>query len=569
MAIGPIDYYGMQPHEDLTTEFLRSAQLGAGLRQMFDQRAAQEAAQQQAAQYQADAAAFQQNPTAQGALALSLKYPDQAKPITDAFGAYTGDQQKVELRDAATLTNLLHADRPDLAMQEIDDRIEAAKNSGLPTNQLEALKSVIQKDPKAALAHSLTIMAALPGGKDVLANLQGINKDARDQSESDVKVAGGQLDNEQKTNAAIGSVFGSLIGKNASADQVKNAAGSLYANNVISANRRDALIAGIPADPKAIDGYLKQVQAAGMKPDDQMKFTTPTADAQLSAATQRRGQDITAGTAAARLAFDREQAKDEPAAPVGTPGLQGQQYLSTLDKPTADQVKALAEGRLGFPVGKALQSPYWQKMITAVAQYDPTFDAVNYNARAKTRNDFVAGKSAENIKAINTAIAHMGQLNDQLTALDNSSYPAVNSAKNWLATHVGGTDRQGKLAAADATAEGVAGEMAKVFRSTGMSEKEIDAWREKFTGSITPAQQQGTMKSAMHMLRGRMEAIEDQYRTGMGTTAAPLRILTPEAQTIFDKLLGEKHGNSKGDAPAAAADHPADISALLSKYGKK
>jgi len=221
-------------------------------------------------------------------------------------------------------------------------------------------------------------------------------------------------------------------------------------------------------------------------------------------------------------------------------GLMGKEFLASLDKPTADQVRALADGRMAFPTGKALQSAYWQKMLSAVSQYDPSFDAVNYGARAKARNDLTAGKTGENIKAINTAIAHIGQLDDQMTALDNTTSPAFNAAMNWKATHLWGAERQEKLAAVSATAEGVAGEMAKVFRSTGMSVHEIDAWRQKFAESITPAQQRGTMQAAMHMLQGRMEAIQDQYRTGMGTTSEPLKILTPEAEKVFTKLKDMK-----------------------------
>lgn len=251
-------------------------------------------------------------------------------------------------------------------------------------------------------------------------------------------------------------------------------------------------------------------------------------------------------------------------------GLMGKEFLASLDKPTADQVRALADGRMAFPTGKALQSAYWQKMLSAVSQYDPSFDAVNYGARAKARNDLTAGKTGENIKAINTAIAHIGQLDDQMTALDNTTSPAYNAAMNWKATHLWGADRQEKLAAVSATAEGVAGEMAKVFRSTGMSVHEIDAWRQKFAESITPAQQRGTMQAAMHMLQGRMEAIQDQYKTGMGTTSEPLNILTPEAETVFKKLSGPKvKGLSELPKKKQSSGHPSDITDLLGKYGSK
>ena len=90
--------------------------------------------------------------------------------------------------------------------------------------------------------------------------------------------------------------------------------------------------------------------------------------------------------------------------------LSGEDYLKTLPKPQADQVKALAEGRMQIPGGFALKTPYWQQMMTHVSQYDPNFDTVNYNARAATRKDFTSGKSAQNITSFNTAIGHLDHL---------------------------------------------------------------------------------------------------------------------------------------------------------------
>lgn len=72
--------------------------------------------------------------------------------------------------------------------------------------------------------------------------------------------------------------------------------------------------------------------------------------------------------------------------------LNGQPFLDQLPQNDAAQVKALAEGRMAFPTGTALKSAYWQDMLQKVAQYDPSFDAVNYTARAGTRKAFTSGK---------------------------------------------------------------------------------------------------------------------------------------------------------------------------------
>jgi hypothetical protein len=212
--------------------------------------------------------------------------------------------------------------------------------------------------------------------------------------------------------------------------------------------------------------------------------------------------------------------------------------ISQASPATQAQIKALIEGRMAFPTGQAIRTPYWQNMLTMVAQQDPNFDAVNYNARAKTRSDFTSGKSAENIKALNTAISHIADLNDAMSSLNNTDYSWYNEAANYVGDKSGNAKLQNKLAKVETTAKGVAGEMAKVFRSTGMSEKEISDWKNALKSNITPEGQKGTIEAAMAMLNGRLEAIADQYNKGMGTTAQPLEMLTPVAQKKFKRLSG-------------------------------
>jgi len=58
---------------------------------------------------------------------------------------------------------------------------------------------------------------------------------------------------------------------------------------------------------------------------------------------------------------------------------------------------------MAFPSGFALKSPYWQNMISLVSQYDPNFDAVNFNARPRPgkRSPRARGQS---LNALNTVM---------------------------------------------------------------------------------------------------------------------------------------------------------------------
>lgn len=224
--------------------------------------------------------------------------------------------------------------------------------------------------------------------------------------------------------------------------------------------------------------------------------------------------------------------------------LTGPALLAQLPQTQAEQVKALAEGRMQFPAGFALKSPYWQDMIAKVSQYDPSFDAVNYNVRVQTRADFTKGPSANNVTALNTAIQHLGHLNDAFNQLGNSSIPAYNTAANWLGNNLGNQAIQNNYAAVAADSTAVAHELAKVFRQSGMSEGEIKDWESKISPNASPAQMKATIQSALDLMNGRLQALGARYTQGMGTTQSPYQLLTPEAQQTWNRLNRGSSGPS-------------------------
>lgn len=222
----------------------------------------------------------------------------------------------------------------------------------------------------------------------------------------------------------------------------------------------------------------------------------------------------------------------------GTPQLSGDSFLQTLPPSAASQVKAIAEGKMPFPSGFALKTPYWQQMLSAVSQYDPSFDAVNYNARSKARGSFTSGPDANNITALNTAMNHAASLKDAYDSLGNTNYPAYNSLTNYLGNALGSQNTQTNTAAVAARGHALSGELAKVFRSSGMAESDIKAWEDKLSTSATPAQSKEILNSAMDLMEGRLSALAEKYNQGMGTSKQGIELLSPAAQKAYLKVRG-------------------------------
>lgn len=108
---------------------------------------------------------------------------------------------------------------------------------------------------------------------------------------------------------AIGNTLGSIAqSPNATPQHVITGIQHLINIGQIAPEMGQKIVAGIPKDPAQLQGWLVQGRDAVMKAADQMKYTTPDANAQLSAQTSRsnnaatvgatvRGQDMSQGTA--------------------------------------------------------------------------------------------------------------------------------------------------------------------------------------------------------------------------------------------------------------------------------
>lgn len=210
----------------------------------------------------------------------------------------------------------------------------------------------------------------------------------------------------------------------------------------------------------------------------------------------------------------------------------GDPYLATLPPQIATQVKALAEGRMQFPSGFALKTPYWQQMLQAVATYDPNFDAVNYNSRAKVRTDFTSGKSAQSINGLNTVIGHLKNLSDAADGLNNSSVPLLNTVANAAITATGDP----RVQQFDTTKKAVVDELTRVYRGSGGSEGDIKTWSDQINAANSPEQLHSVIATIGDLLESKVNALGEQYKQGLGTTSQPIRLMTPAAEQSLNTL---------------------------------
>jgi len=256
-----------------------------------------------------------------------------------------------------------------------------------------------------------------------------------------------------------------------------------------------------------------------------------------------------------KLELDIAKAKQEQApavAPPGNPDLHGGVYLKTLPQSQAQIVKALAEGRMTFPSGMALSKPYWQNILMAVGQYDPSFDTANPQSRAKTRVDFTSGASAKNVTALNTVVGHLDGLDKAIDALPNvGGFPGaklVNKIERGYANQAQNATA-GDYADFENKKTAVANELTRVFRQSGGAEADIQDWKAKLDGADSKATLKKVVRSMAELINSRLEALGEQYKQGLGVSKDPITLLTPDKQKAFNRMMGMSGGGGQTSAP--------------------
>jgi len=236
-----------------------------------------------------------------------------------------------------------------------------------------------------------------------------------------------------------------------------------------------------------------------------------------------------------------------PRNPTLPPNARDENVLHGMDPNTAAVIKQLVDYKYPLPTGMALSKPYWQTILGAAAQYDPSFDASQYSVRQKVQSDFGSGKSAQAINSLNTVAQHVDQLEQNWAHLNNSNFMPgiVNPVANAVGSTVG-SDLQRRINKFQLDQEAVGNELMRVWRQVGASDSEIKSWQAKLSANLSPAAQQGAIQEIYSLIAGKLSAMKSQYETSMGRPA-DFHMLTPEVAQRF-----QKHGVDASDlAPGA------------------
>ena len=227
--------------------------------------------------------------------------------------------------------------------------------------------------------------------------------------------------------------------------------------------------------------------------------------------------------------------------------LTGEDYLKTLNPAAATLIKKYASGEL--PVtGQMVRTPAGQQLLGAITQYDPSFDATNYQKRQQTATAFAKGKEAGAVKGANQALYHMGNLYQRTEDLGN--FNGLATPLNYLVNPTEeffGDTRQGKFRQ---SAQAVASELRRVFAGAGGgSLAELNKWEASMPVNASKEQQKEYILNGLDLLRGGLDALNTQYQAGMGLNKNVTDLLSAKSRQVYEKLQAGENPNVKPAKP--------------------
>lgn len=250
----------------------------------------------------------------------------------------------------------------------------------------------------------------------------------------------------------------------------------------------------------------------------------------------------------------------------------GTEYLATVPQQHRGVLKGMIDGTIQPPTSFAAAKPYWQAMLAAAKQIDPTFDENNWAARRKMSTDLASsGNSSMGGILSNgeSAFKHLAEYTHSVKEQGNASHNfplggLVAQGQNYLGNKLGGSDTHAKVKAISDNLGHYGQESTKFYAGTGGGvEERMHALKElnpmTTSGEEAAAYAEKEKSLMVDRLQEKMKQIKNVFGEEQG--AREIAKHMPD----IEKSIAAIDANIavlRGQKPAAAAHGAAPTAAL-------
>lgn len=213
-------------------------------------------------------------------------------------------------------------------------------------------------------------------------------------------------------------------------------------------------------------------------------------------------------------------------------------YLQSLDPSVRDYIKKVADYEID-PRTTSVKGGMREKLMSAVAKYDPAYNQNEFGARSKATKDFSTGTQGNAIRSFDVATDHLETLKKYVVALDNGNIPIINALRNRYLQETG-SDLPTNVQAVGPI---VGAEVSKAIIGSNNALADREELRKPLLGKGAPDQILGSIKAYQDLMTGQLRGLKKQYEDTTGKKDFDSRI----RENTRNILLGPKNEPVKVD----------------------
>jgi hypothetical protein len=200
-------------------------------------------------------------------------------------------------------------------------------------------------------------------------------------------------------------------------------------------------------------------------------------------------------------------------------------------------IKKIADYEID-PRTTSIKGGHREQVLSAVAQYDPTYDQNSFGSRAKAMRDFATGTQGNAIRSFDVAIDHLDTLQKYATALKSGDVRVINHLRNaWLAET--GSPLPTNI---QAVAPIVGAEVSKAIIGSNNALADREELRKPLALANSPEQLTGAIEGYKALMGGQLKGLKKQYEDTTGKKDFDKRI----RENTKNVLIGEPNGGGVG-----------------------
>lgn len=289
--------------------------------------------------------------------------------------------------------------------------------------------------------------------------------------------------------------------------------------------------APVPSSPRVVgdaegvaSGLYDPPQAPGQRPPVQVADAQPA-----NFAARFQGQPA---------------APEQPAQPADVTAVdpstgRRENWLKSQSPDVQAYIKKIADYEID-PRTTSIKGGHREQVLSAVAQYDPTYDQNSFGSRAKAIRDFATGTQGNAVRSFDVAIDHLDTLQKYADALKSGDVRLINGLRNKWLTETGSplpTNVQ-------AVAPIVGAEISKAIIGSNNALADREELRKPLQIANSPEQISGAIQGYKGLMAGQLKGLKKQYEDTTGKKDFDKRV----REATRNALLGDGAASSESGA---------------------